>query len=474
MKAFILTIFISLSLSYSGWAQTCQFNEVFVYQSAIEKSDELKIAKLQQKEFETNKGQLDAMYDGQLDARISHQIDKSDRVISVFGTRTDTTQFQTQYSKYFDLGLSLQTGFRQTREKTNGPFATINPAFNSIWFGQLNIPLLQSLERNNDILRNSYTVAIDGVSLETHYAQMQIGFQALQTYMLWLQAKKEIELAEQALDRAQKYDQTTQRLYKNGLVEKSSYFAAQSNVSMRKEDVLATRNRFETIDRDLKHLLKVDFQTECSNEDIHQASNFTKDQYLEYANRRLDIQALDKKIESAEIELSAYRKELLPNLEAFTRLEVNNVDGSLGDAFGSSLSTDHTNWSVGGQFSMPFGKSLAKTKVERGKIQIETLSLEKDKTKREIKRDILNAWNDWDMLNQRITQMNQTVTFEDQKIKSTKKEYDLGRESFLTLLIFEQDFVQIKRKLLALETEQRVQKLLLALLSGIEPIQERP
>lgn len=433
---------------------------------AIEQSEEIELAKYREQDLNAGLGEFEALYDTRLDASVSHQIDKSERILSIFGTRTDTTAFQTQLSKQLDMGLQLQGGFRHQREKTDSPFITINPAFNSIWFARASMPFLNTAHQNNSILRKSFQYQIEGASLENEYLKQRVGFEALQTYALWVQAHDENNLALEALNRAKAYHQTTQKLSKMGLVEESSFHASNSNMSMRQADVLYTTETLKVLDQQLKHQLKKSMDESCSFAKNPPPALLEITTYLSHIPKRKDLKAIEKQIQSIETTMASYEKGLLPSLEAFTSIELNKIDGNLGDSLEGSVSHVNPNFTVGGQLSVPFGKSFAKSSIERSKIQKKSLELQQSKLQREIERDISNVWTAIDSLYHRIEQFEKTLSFESKKISSTKKEYELGRESFLTLLIFEQDYIQMKRNLLQLTTQLQVQHHLIQLLSG--------
>lgn len=447
-------------------AQECHLNEKFVFDQAIVQSDDAKLEEINLKELNNDINDYNVLYDGNFETKASHQIDKSARTNSFFGTRNDVTEFQTKYNQNLEY-FSFEAGFRHRREKTDSAFFPINPSHNSTWFGTISVPLIYSVQRTNRTLRDSFQGGIDSADYNYKFAKQQIGYSALQTYRMWIQAQKEIELANETLERAKQYLTTTKKLYNAGLVEKSSYFAAQSNVSSRSEDILATKDYFSTLDLDLKHILRIDQNQSCSYAESSSENNSKAlDDYTNTIEQRYDIIAFDKRIDSIEVGIKSYRRGLLPKLEAFTTLEVNEVDNDFGAALGGSASQYNPNWTVGGLLNIPLKNTEIKTKIKRGRINIEKFETRKSKALREIRRDIQNTFQSVDMLSQRIEQLKQTMEFERKKINATKKEYELGRESFLTLLLYEQDFVQIKRGLLNLESEKVIQQYLLELLSG--------
>lgn len=451
----------------SAMGSTCMLDDDFVYQRAVEQSDDLKLAMLREEELRNDLGDFNAIYDASLNTQLSHQIDKSERVIDVFGTRNDITNFQSSINKTLDIGVNLEAGFRHRREKTDGPFVTINPAYNSVWFGSISVPLLNSVQRNNEILRSSFESNISGVSLNNEFVTQQIGYNALQTYSLWYQAKAEIELSQQALKRAEEYYQTSQNLYRDRLIEKSSLFAAKTNVSVRKQDVIATKNNFSRLDQELKYLLRIEHDQTCNTEDFSIPDHEQEQAYLAMIQERPDIQAFDKQIESLQIATDSFENNLKPTADVFTSLEINDVDGNFENSFGNSFTGfDNPNWTIGGQITVPFGRSAAKTDIERSRIQIESITVDKSNTLRKIERDIRNAFSTVVALKKRIDEVSKTIEYEKSVITETRKEYELGRESILTLLIYEQDFVEIKRGLVSLKAQLKNQLYLLELLSG--------
>ncbi|MEZ4818945.1 MAG: TolC family protein [Bdellovibrionota bacterium] len=339
--------------------------DAYVFNRSIKQSDQIKIEQKRLEEKNNDLNDFDALYDGSLNTSLSHQIDKSDRTQTIFGTRADTTSFESTYNQNFAAGFSAEAGFRHIRQKTNNTFIDLNPAYNSAWFGSISVPILYSVQRSNQALRESFQHSIQSTNAAFLYTKQQIGFGALQTYILWIQAHKEIVLAQETLDRAQQYLSTTTQLYESGLVEQSSYFAAKANVSARHADVIATQNNYNTLHTDLTHLLRLPIDATCTYaDDFQQLAEKPFKIYEQNISQRHDVKALDHQITSIQIALHSYEKEKRPSLDAFTSLALNDVNEQFAGSIGGSVSSFQPNWTIGGRLSVPFKKHPAQYKTQ--------------------------------------------------------------------------------------------------------------
>jgi|GEM_PF-7038724 len=444
---------------------SCHLDEGLVFKQAIQHDLALEIEKTQVKELENDIHDYDQLYDRNIQTVISQQLDRSAQSIPIFGSKNDTTEFESKYVQTFENGLSLEAGYRHSRQKNNSTFATINPAHNAVWFGTLRAPLIYTPIQINDRLRNSFQGGIDSAKASLEFSKSRIGYQALQVYVQWIQAQEEIELAKETLKRSEQYLGTTRKLYRSGLVEKSSLYAAQSNVSMRKQDVLSTEAQLDGLNIELQQMISVE-QSHCTFDMPSEIPLNSLKHYYEKTPSRSDIVALDKRIDSIKASIGDYDKELLPTLEVFASLENNDVEGNLPKSFVGSFSSFNPNLTVGAFLNISLDSTEITTKYKRGKINIEKFEARKRKTLHDAKKEIEKTWRGQSHLKKQIDQLQETQTLERKKISATNSEYRVGRESLLTLLLYEQEFVQLKRRLLTLETQYMIQDYALELLSG--------
>src|SRR3989338_1604761 len=129
---FFLFIFLLLLVSPLAVAgKTVVLTSDMVKNSALAKNLEVQLATLDEEIGEQDLPAAKSVYDITLSARAVHLRDKSERSTIVFGTETNTTNYDISLSQKTPLGTELGLGFSNQRETTDSAFATVNPSFDS-------------------------------------------------------------------------------------------------------------------------------------------------------------------------------------------------------------------------------------------------------------------------------------------------------------------------------------------------------
>jgi outer membrane protein TolC len=437
---------------------------------AVKNNEDLLIAQAQYEELSLSIDENEGLFDANLSFDVSHRIDESERVNSVFGTRADTSTLVGQYSKQFHSGTSIETGFRATREKNNSPFITINPAYNSVWYVGLSQVLLNDPATRTKNTQASLRAQLQSVGGQNQYLTQQIIYIAIEKYMQWHGNQQQASLLRESIAQAKAYYETTQQLVRNGHAEKSELYAAKANWMTMQEQLVSNQEESARLQNDLTRLLQHPLKlNQCRSQLTYSTAESLApvDKLVQQAPaQRPDLVAFGEQARALEIEQKSLQRALNPTLTLQTSLETNDVDQQLGSSLSNSTNAWNPNFFAGANITVPLGKSAQTAALKKTQARLLQVQLREKKARRQAVNDIQNAYISVQTLKARIEQNQAIVNVQQDKLQATEKEFNIGRESLLTLLLYQQDLIAAKRKLLGLEISHELALAYLSLVTG--------
>ena len=172
---------------------------------------------------------------------------------------TKSTALQTRYSQAFTTGSSLSVSFNNMRQSSTQRFLRYNPAFVS----QLSISLTQQLlsgfgrkigRRFMEVVDNETKIMKEGVRLQVNTTMAR----AQSTYWDLVAAQENVRVAEQSLMVAQRFLEDALQKEEIGTLSGLDVVTAESEVAVRKRDLVTAQTMLQLREVDLKSMISQD------------------------------------------------------------------------------------------------------------------------------------------------------------------------------------------------------------------------
>ncbi len=429
-----------------------------------------KISQLHAAITETQAMQARSPYDFTLNINGSHEIDSSEKVISVFGNRNDTTILAASLSRIFPSGTQAEIGYTTNRQKSDSNFVTTNPAFDSSWFVGLRQPLLR------DSFGSAMRAQIEAAEANAKAAESRanselqtIVNQALSAFWSWITFDEDKSIAKLGVKRARDFLSVTQKKFKLGTAEKADLFAAQASLAAREQDVLQSEERAENALTTLKNVLLLSPSQHIeSGETLKQTTPpGDLEQLLQTAlTKHPDVQAAEKDLWVAQRTYESSKSGARPQLDIFTKLTMNNVDDTWGGSATGAFGSDDPDWVVGSELIIPFENRQRKAERKMAKLRQEIMALQFNQVKDNVATNVRIAWNSLTAAQAQTKKALKLEHLQRKKLAEEEKDFRRGRSDAFTILTYQQDLIAAERQRLAAQAKEQIAQNTLAYAVG--------
>jgi len=445
-------------------------NEQTVVERLVSLSRLGKISQLNAAIAESEALKARSPYDHTFSLTGSHQIDASEKVFSVFGDRTDTTNITAKLQRAFPTGTQAEVGYKTSRSKTDSTFVALNPSYDSAWFVGLRQPLWR--DSFGSSMRNQIKAAeanVDAAKARSIAEIRNIVFQGLREFWTWIAWVEDEKVAVRGVKRASDFLSITRKKVRLGTAEKADLYAAQASLASRQQDVLLASERSRNALTRLRNVLLLDSTTPVTSTE---KLTYTKppialeDSLNQALSSRSEIKAAEKELAAAKNTWHSQRSASRPQLDFFTQLTMNDVDGdwpgSAGGAFGSS----DPNWTVGGELTIPFENKLLKADRKTSELRSRIFTLQLEQTRQEVLTEVQLAWDTLVATQAQSKKATRVEELQRKKLAEEEKDFRRGRSDAFTVLIYQQDLIASERQKLAALAKEAIAQKSLSLATG--------
>jgi outer membrane protein TolC len=282
---------------------------------------------------------------------VTHQIDKFARSApSIFGTRTDSTQFALDLGKKWQTGTETSLGFALDRSKTFGS-TFISPLQHQAEVSMsVRQPLMNNVGGYQDRRRLTRARrALEATDLRYRWRVAERVHHGLQAYWTWFFTHQQLQIAQAAVTAAQEFLTITEERHSLGTALDADLFAAQSNVETRRAQVASVEvTLLESAQQVRQQIRLAPMQhirpriTQAPHRYVPGAIAADVTQAL---TARPDHRALREDVEQFALQLQAERNARWPTLDLIGSLALNQLTtASMGSAIGG---TDNPKWAAG-------------------------------------------------------------------------------------------------------------------------------
>ena len=402
------------------------------------------------------KSRFDILISGQ----VRYNIDRSAQQSIVFGTDNRQVLYEANAAKKFSFGMEGRVYMSNQRDTTNSAFAT-DPAFWERRLGfEVKAPFLKNRFGKSDRGEVAFAKAQKEVTQETSLEVLnnQV-YEAVTTYWNLVASYYYLKLSKRFLGRALEFQRVTQEKRVIGLSEDPDVLAAEALVEERRVEILRANNLIKDFEEELKNRLDLKLKDKIRPKDkLYTKAKIPSEAYIfeKALENRNDYQALLKDAKARDIQIAVAKDQKLPGLDLFTSLELNSVDPSYGTVLGQTLSAQNPNWVIGAQFNLNFENRLAKSALDRSRLEKAQLLVNIKKVENFIALKIFEAHREWKLQRKETFKFSKIATLQRKRVEIEEKNYLQGRSSSDIIVRFQTDWLQAEKSRLDSELREKL------------------
>lgn len=330
-----------------------------------------------------------------------------------------------------------------TRNQTNNPFSTLDPAFTQDLEFSLSQPLLRNAGRR--AATSALHIAAFDRSLAATRTKLEVIAQLAavdRAYWQLYSARQEIEVRIQQRDLAIAQLERAQRQLEAQRIAEIEVLRAESGVADRAEAIIVAQNNAASRQRELKRLLNLPELPVQSEAAIDLAS--VPDPALYEANDDALIErALSSRMELLEVELQLAQdlvridlaeNQALPELNLDALYRINGLGGSHGAATEILAENEFEDWRIGLTASIPIGNEAAVSRLRQLVLSRLQRIATRQLREQTIRQDVLNALDDMATSWQRVIAARERVRLATRTMSAEERQFNVGRTTSTDVL----------------------------------------
>ena len=292
------------------------------------------------------------------------------------GARSDNTTANVGVNQLIkETGGTVALTANTSRGATNSSFSTLNPAFGTGLTATVSQPLLKNA--GSVVAQATYERSLIGLSIASLNYRSRVLTVIRDTenaYFNLVSARETLRIRQLSLELAQKLFDENQARRTSGMMTDLDVLTAEVGVANARRAVIqaeqSVRNQEDTL---LNLIGPSDFTTRPGSVSFNEFNEAMPSFDLSYKSARdnsPDYLATVAGIKQNEIDVATAKQNRLPTLNLNGSLGYNNTDSTYGDAFGNIYDHHGNNWSLGLQYSMPWGQHADQARYRSAKFTL--------------------------------------------------------------------------------------------------------
>jgi len=472
-KRLWLAIFLCLAFSMSASSQTSEIsipllneiNEIehqrlvgpgeimFLKIKQISKAALLQNFDIQMTQIDWKRAKLDEMksrgrYDLNLASAYTFNKETAEQPSAFAGVKNTVKEFKASLSKTLPTGTTVGVDYQMQYNKTDSPFTSVNPNFDTKTTITLRQTLLQNflgvidrtevnIARLQGKLQGAETmerIEDEVLAVRTAYWDLAVAIEDYETALEFLNVSKDLL-------------KIGQRKFTMGTLEKADYLNLMSQTRVRVEQVLRAENNLRLASNELAFLLGIDFNLVYFTEDtlVPTEKEPNLEDCLDTAFKQRDAfkwAELNVKRFGLEVTRTGFKR--LPTLEAVGSYSANGLDQKPKKAFDESFSKTWPTWYLGFEFKYPLENREARAGFRQAKLDRERSEIELKKIIARINREVNDAYLVLESSQKQLIQTIKIVALEKEKYDEEVKMFQIGRGDSQRLTQFQNDWIEAR------------------------------
>jgi outer membrane protein len=275
----------------------------------------------------------------------------------------------------------------------------------------------------------------DAAGHQLERTDQEIVFRVIDSYYVVLFAKKQLELAEQAMKTAQAILERSRNRFESGVVVESDYLSAQVRVAARKQELIRSQNNLALGRAQLSTAMGLSTESAFDPADALAERNFPVSSLEEVEKQAVEMRPDLKRVRSEEAAqqqgVSIAKSSFGPRVNAFAGWEADNpafVAGGGGN-----------NWLAGVEVRFDIFQGGAKrAQLSRERAMLEKAAALKGMATDAIRLDVRRAYFDLDATRQQVEVARATIAESQESLRISQNRYESGLSTITDLLAAEE------------------------------------
>jgi outer membrane protein TolC len=407
----------------------------------------------------------------------------TEQATSVLEGVDPTKDLQSDYSlsvkKPFDFGLDLEGGFSTTRLRSNIPFYTYDPSFNSGFNFKITQHLLQGFGNVNrgrllKVSRANYNVSEQDFTVRV----ADVVKSALDTYWELAFLNQDIHVKEESLNLAQMVLEQNKAELDAGTMPPLEVARAEAEVATRKEQLVSARSTKRTTENQLKKLISSRLDPGVVVAEIVPTSNASVSarapvDLTQAINKALEqapeIRRSQADLESKKVDVEFTHNQMLPSLDLIAKYSQSGLGGirifrdfsngilnapivgTEGGGFGDSLSTmfgaKYLGYVGGLNFKVTVGNDDARAQSAQARVSLAQAEERLRGQRQSIALQVRDAAERIENDRARIESAEATVRYNEQRLAGEQEKVAQGEGTSRFVLEAQRDLEDAKTRL---------------------------
>lgn len=340
-------------------------------------------------------------------------------------------------------GGSARFSLPTSRTRTDNPFSTLNPSYETEARFSFSQPLLRGAGRR----ANTHAIRVAAYDQQATQARTKLEVvrqiaNADRAYWLLYGSRAELEVRQQQLELAQEQLGRAQRQQRAGRVAEIEVVRAQAGVADRLEQIIVAENEVLRQQRELKELMNID-GLDISTRTLILPGSVPDPVEYEFDTESLTDAAVAQRMELLELELQIARDASTIEFNRNQALPLVTLDytyrwRALGDSLGDSYDTLGDRKFISHVFGLnaevPISNGAAKSAVREAIVARLSRLATREARELSIKREVLDAVDQLDATWQRIVAARQSVVLNARTLLAEEREFNVGRSTSTDVL----------------------------------------
>ncbi|HZW11280.1 MAG TPA: TolC family protein [Phycisphaerales bacterium] len=331
-----------------------------------------------------------------------------------------------------------------SRNETDNPFSTLNPAYTSDLEFSISHPLMRGAGRR----ATTYPIRIASYELQISLAQTKgevVRQLAASDRAYWrlYAARAVLDVRLQQLELAQAQLDRAQRRFEAGDVAEIEVLRAQAGVAQRLDEIISAQTAVLQQQRELKLVINapglgVDSSTQVvtSSPPDPVRYEFDRDELLAAAvENRMEMLELELRLAADLATADWTRNQALPLLALDYTYRVNGLGGSFSRSMTTLQDNNFEDWSVGLRGEIPLGNEEREAAVRRALVQRLQRLGTRDAREQAIEREVLDAIDAIESAWQRVIATRQSVILNTRAFRAEERQFGVGESTSTDVLI---------------------------------------
>lgn len=385
MKRFavISLVFTALVTASPSSAEPIRLSVADAIRTAAERNLDVRAELYTPAQFEAEINRNKGIYDPALNLGFLYS-DSTAPLPGIVGTTSNSGhsfQLDSSLSRFFPTGATGTLGFDNSYNSSNSPNTVASPR--DYWQSTLGIelsqPLLKNFGRENselqiNISRFSKTASLDNFTALLMNTVAKVRNEYFRLYSL----REQLEVRKVSLELARKILADTKARVTAGVLPAMEILNAEFGVTSRERELIEAEKAVSDEIDALRLLLQLEGGTELLTIDLPRREPLLVDQEqaIKRALERPDIQAQKRNLDIVELQTRVFNNNIKPDLSIVASGFLTGLDNVYSGNLGKLGSFDYPGWSIGLNFSYPFGNNVARNDFRRSKLKSEQTMLQ--------------------------------------------------------------------------------------------------